>query len=212
MTLRDIRSNYDQGQLLEKQASADPFAQLQLWLQQALDANLADATAMTLITQNERGHPTGRVVLIKELDARGVVWYTNYNSRKGQELARQPQAALLFFWPSLQRQVRLEGTVEKVSAEESDAYWQVRPFESQVGAWVSPQSQVIPDRQWLEDRNQELLKEYQGRMPPRPAYWGGYRLIPQYWEFWQGRPSRLHDRLVYQPAASGTWRLQRLAP
>lgn len=216
MELRDVRTDYTRDTLLEQDCGLDPFHLMRLWLDDALQENAADANAMTLATVDAEGQPTARVLLIKDLDARGIVWFTHYTSRKGRELQANPKACLLFFWPQLQRQVRVEGMVEHVSAAESDAYWRSRPLESRWGALASPQSQVIPDRDWLE---QNLNRQRQAgggdaQEPTRPAHWGGYRLIPQAWEFWQGRASRLHDRLVFRrdPSLPQGWRRERLAP
>jgi pyridoxamine 5'-phosphate oxidase len=181
------------------------------WFAEAKDAGLYEPNAMTLATADAAGRPTARIVLLKGLDARGFCFFTNYASRKGQELAANPQAALLFWWGLLERQIRIEGRVEKLSAAESDAYFQSRPRGAQLGAWASPQSQVIPDRQILEDRLAQLEAEYAHAEPPRPPHWGGYRLVPDALEFWQGGVHRLHDRLLYTRQAGG-WTLARLAP
>lgn len=207
--LEDLRVDYEGSVLLEENAAADPFDQFDLWLQEALAADLQEPNAMALATVGPDGRPSLRMVLLKDFDRRGFTFYTNYESRKGQELARFPFAALLFYWDRLHRQVRIEGRVEKVSAAESDAYFAKRPYEHRIAALASPQSRPI-DRHELAQRFAEFSQRYP-QEPPRPARWGGYRLTPDRFEFWQGRRSRLHDRLVYTPTASG-WRIERLAP
>lgn len=212
--LADLRKSYESAELDESAASADdPLRQFQLWLQQAIDARLPEPNAMTLATVGEDGRPSTRIVLIKGLDARGIVWYTNYHSRKGRELAHLPYAALQFHWVELERVVRIEGRVEKVSDEESDAYFRSRPLDSRIGAWASPQSQVIGSRAVLVANAAKVGAQHLMN-PPRPPHWGGYRLQPDRWEFWQGRPSRLHDRLRYRldEGAGGAWVRERLAP
>ena len=214
-----LRKSYDQGTLNEAEATADPFAQFQNWLDAALArADVPEPNAMTLATVGGDLRPSTRIVLIKDFDARGVVWFTNYQSRKGRELAGNPFAALQFHWVAMERQVRIEGMVEKVSAAESDAYFHSRPVGSRIGALASAQSSVIANHAVLEANVAALEAQY-GDAPPRPAHWGGYRLRPDRFEFWQGRPSRLHDRLRYSlgaekaaPNASPSWRLERLAP
>jgi pyridoxamine 5'-phosphate oxidase len=198
--LADLRKSYERAALDEQAADPDPLRQFERWLAEALQAELPEPNAMTLATVGEDGRPSSRIVLVKGVDARGLAWYTNYDSRKGRDLAAHPFAALQFHWVELERVVRIEGRVEKTSEAESDAYYASRPLDSRIGAWASPQSQPIESRAVL------LLQ------PPRPPHWGGYRLRPDRWEFWQGRPSRLHDRLEYRPSPEGGWRLQRLAP
>ncbi|MBV6273016.1 pyridoxamine 5'-phosphate oxidase [Alcaligenaceae bacterium CGII-47] len=210
MSIADIRQNYQKFELVEASVAADPITQFDLWFEQALASEVIEPTAMTLASATREGKPSARVVLLKGYDQHGFVFYTNYDSRKGQELTANPQASLLFFWPQLERQVRLEGIVTQVSAEESDAYFHSRPLGSRVGAWVSPQSQPT-SRAQLEARMAELSTTL-GADPARPPHWGGYRLVPSTIEFWQGRPSRLHDRLVFTRQAEDAWSLVRLAP
>jgi|TARA_A100001391_G_scaffold205410_1_gene205893 pyridoxamine 5'-phosphate oxidase len=210
MPIADIRRDYQKNALREDTVKTDPLNQFQLWFNEALTAEVMEPTAMTLGTVQNDGQPSSRIVLLKGFDAQGLVFFTNYQSRKGQALAEQPFASALFFWPELERQVRFEGRVEKVAKNESDTYFHSRPLASRIGAWASPQSQPIT-RDELDARAQKLADEL-GETPPRPAHWGGYRLTPHYMEFWQGRPSRLHDRIAYQRHSDGTWSFQRLAP
>ncbi|HEX4879700.1 MAG TPA: pyridoxamine 5'-phosphate oxidase [Limnobacter sp.] len=209
-SIADLRKEYTMATLDEADAPANPMDFFRAWFDQALQAQLPEPNAMTLATVNAQGKPAARIVLIKGVDERGFVFFTNYDSRKGQELAANPCAALLFHWTELERQVRVEGVVEKVSPEESDAYYMSRPLGSRLGAWASPQSQVIESRRELEDRLAAAQVAQQAD-PKRPPFWGGYRLVPNYFEFWQGRSSRLHDRLVYTPMHGG-WSVLRLAP
>lgn len=210
MSIADIRQTYQRFELLEDSIAPDPITQFGLWFEQALESEVVEPTAMTLASATHEGKPSARIVLLKGYDEHGFVFYTNYASRKGQELTENPQASLLFFWPQLERQVRIEGVVTQVSAEESDAYFHSRPLGSRIGAWVSQQSQPTTHAE-LEARTAALTTSL-GDDPARPAHWGGYRLAPASIEFWQGRPSRLHDRLVYTRQAGGGWVLQRLAP
>jgi pyridoxamine 5'-phosphate oxidase len=210
-SIADLRLNYTRAQLTEADVNPDPMRQFQLWFEQALAAEILEPNAMTLATATKDGTPSARIVLLKGVSDRGFVFFTNYESRKGQELAENPQAALVFLWKALERQVRIEGTVEKVSDAETVAYFHSRPRESQLGAWVSNQSQVIANREVLEQRLAELSQQYQDQEIPRPPHWGGYCVIPYTIEFWQGRPSRLHDRLRYR-LDNYHWIIERLAP
>lgn len=205
-----LRKSYERAELDESASDADPLAQFTLWLGQAIDAQLPEPNAMTLATVGADDRPSTRVVLIKGFDARGIVWYSNYDSRKGRELALHDAAALQFHWVELERVVRIEGRVEKVSAEESDAYFNSRPLDSRIGAWASPQSQVIASRAVLVANAAKFGARFLLH-PPRPPHWGGYWLRPDRWEFWQGRRSRLHDRLRYR-LEDGHWLRERLAP
>jgi pyridoxamine 5'-phosphate oxidase len=208
--LADLRKSYERDELDEASCAEDPLRQFQIWLQQAISGQLTEPNAMTLATVGADGRPSTRVVLIKGVDARGLVWYTNYESRKGRELARNPHAALQFHWVELERVVRIEGRAEKASAEESDAYYASRPLDSRIGAWASPQSQAITSRAVLVANAAKAAVRH-GLNPPRPPHWGGYRLVPDRWEFWQGRRSRLHDRVCYR-LENGVWLRERLAP
>lgn len=205
-----MRTSYESGELNEDAAEHDPLKEFERWFAEAIKAKVLEPNAMTLATVGADGRPSTRIVLVKSFDERGIVFFTNYDSRKGRELAVHPQAALQFHWVAMERVVRIEGRVEKVSAEESDAYFNVRPLDSRIGAWASPQSQVIDSRAVLV-KNAAAYGAKFGTHPPRPEHWGGYRLVPDYWEFWQGRQSRLHDRLAYTLDA-GVWRRDRLAP
>jgi pyridoxamine 5'-phosphate oxidase len=209
--LADLRKSYERDELDEAQAASVPLQQFEQWMQQALAAGVPEPNAMTLATVGADGRPSTRIVLIKGCDARGIVWYTNYESRKGRELAGNPHAALQFHWVEMERVVRIEGRVEKTSAEDSDAYYASRPLDSRLGAWASPQSQVIASRAELVANAAKVAAQHLLH-PPRPPHWGGYRLVPQRWEFWQGRKSRLHDRLCYRLDDQGTWLRERLAP
>ena len=210
-SIADLRKSYERAELDEAASHADPLQQFDQWLQEAISAAVPEPNAMTLATVASDLRPSTRVVLIKGYDARGISWYTNYQSRKGRELAGNPFAALQFHWVELERVVRIEGVVEQVSAEDSDAYYASRPLDSRIGAWASPQSQVIAGRSVLLANAARYGAQFLLR-PPRPPHWGGYRLQPDTWEFWQGRKSRLHDRLRYTRNAEGAWLRERLAP
>ena len=208
--IADLRKSYEHAELDEAAADSQPMVQFEGWLKQAIDAQLPEPNAMTLATVAADGRPSTRIVLIKGVDARGIVWYTNFNSRKGQELAANPVAALQFHWVELERVVRIEGMVQQVSDAEADAYFASRPLDSRIGAWASPQSQVIKSRAVLVAQAARYAAQF-ALSPPRPPHWGGFRLVPDRWEFWQGRKSRLHDRLCYR-MQDGQWLRERLAP
>jgi len=209
--IANLRKSYERAELNESASAADPMVQFDLWLQEAIASEVPEPNAMTLATVGSDLRPSTRVVLIKGYDARGMVWFTNYNSRKGQQLAGNPFAALQFHWVALERVVRIEGRVEKISDEDSDAYFHSRPLDSRIGAWASPQSQVIDGRMTLVSNAAKFGAQFL-LQPPRPPHWGGYRLVPDQWEFWQGRKSRLHDRLRYRQTVDGQWIRERLAP
>jgi len=207
----DLRKEYTRAGLTESDVAPDPVEQFRRWFDEALEADLHEPNAFVLATATRDGLPSARVVLLKGLDERGFVFYTNYEGRKGRELEDNPRAALLFYWGELERQVRIEGTVSRVSEEESDAYYASRPRGSRLGAWASEQSRVVEGREVLESRIGDLEAEYEGREVPRPPFWGGYRVEPEAIEFWQGRENRLHDRIVYR-RESGSWKTERLQP
>jgi pyridoxamine 5'-phosphate oxidase len=210
-SIADLRKSYERAELDEKASHADPLQQFDQWLKEAISSEVPEPNAMTLATVGSNMRPSTRVVLIKGYDANGIVWYTNYESRKGHELAGNPYAALQFHWVELERVVRIEGVVEQVSAEESDAYFHSRPLDSRIGAWASPQSEVIAGRSTLVANAAKYAAQFL-LQPPRPPHWGGYRLKPDNWQFWQGRRSRLHDRLRYTLETDGSWLRERLAP
>ena len=212
MALADMRKDYGLAGLLEKDLAKNPFAQFEKWFQEAEAAKLTEPNAMSLATAGRDGRPSVRTVLLKHCDGRGFVFYTNYESRKGRELADNERASLLFPWVALERQVIAEGVISRVSREEADAYFHSRPRASQLAAWASPQSTVIAGRAVIEESYRTVEKKYEGREVPLPPQWGGFRLAPETVEFWQGRRSRLHDRLRYRREANGDWTVERLAP
>lgn len=209
-SLADLRKNYTLGQLSEKEVSGDPIAFFEVWFEQAIKSECPEPNAMVLATADSSGYPSARVVLLKGISQGDFCFFTNYESQKGRELATRPQAALLFHWHELERQVRINGEVSKLSDTESDAYFFQRPHASRIGAWASPQSREIPSREFLEQEELKFKQQF-GDHPTRPPHWGGYRLKPEKIEFWQGRPSRLHDRILFTRNSSG-WKISRLAP
>jgi pyridoxamine 5'-phosphate oxidase len=212
LSLANLRLNYCKAELNENSVADHPFVQFHHWLEEAIAAQLLEPNAMSLATISATGKPVARMVLLKALDENGFVFFTNYDSAKGQQLMANPDCALVFWWGELERQVRIEGSVEKISAEESDFYFQSRPRASQLGAWASPQSEIISDRCLLEQKLALLEEKYTNQKVLRPDHWGGFRVIPTAIEFWQGRPSRLHDRLCFQLDPQGNWQKYRLAP
>jgi pyridoxamine 5'-phosphate oxidase len=212
MKIADIRKDYTVVGLREADVDPDPIRQFHAWFAQVLSSNHPEPTAMTLATATPDGHPSARTVLLKAFDESGFCFFTSYEGRKARELAANPRAALLFYWEEWHRQVRIEGPVERVSEAESDAYFATRPTGSQLGAWASHQSEVIASREVLEQRLEELKRQYEGKEVPRPSFWGGYRVRPLLIEFWQGQPNRLHDRLCYRRSGTTGWILERLSP
>ena len=211
-TIADIRKDYKQHTLSKSDVNAHPIRQFDIWWAEAIKAEIDEINAMTLCTASADGVPSGRIVLLKGYDDKGFVFFTNYNSFKGKELLENPRASIIFFWKELERQVRVVGVVEKVTEQESDEYFYSRPEGSRLGAWVSPQSTVIPNREWLDEKETHLKKEFGNEPVKRPPHWGGYRVKPVTIEFWQGRPSRLHDRIQYSLSGEGKWAIDRLAP
>jgi pyridoxamine 5'-phosphate oxidase len=210
-SISHIRKDYTLQTLSENEAAANPIEQFNKWWDEAVKSEIEELNAMTLATASAEGVPSARIVLLKEYNEKGFVFFTNYESAKGQELAENPRATLLFFWKELERQVKITGIVEKISAAESDEYFFLRPIGSRIGAWASPQSHVIENREWLEKRVEELSKQKEEDVK-RPPHWGGFRVKPVMIEFWQGRPSRLHDRIQYTLEENGAWKIERLAP
>jgi len=211
-SIAHIRREYLNEDLVEKKAPKNPLILFQKWFKEALKAEVMDVNALALATVSKSGIPSNRIVLLKGLDHRGFVFFTNYQSQKGREISQKAVASLLFFWPQLIRQVRIDGKVQKISAKESDAYFKTRPQGSQLGAWASEQSEVVPSRDFLEKSMKALEVKYKDQVIPRPPHWGGFLVIPQSIEFWQGRPNRLHDRLRYVRQSKGSWHRERLAP
>ncbi|WP_050477423.1 pyridoxamine 5'-phosphate oxidase [Herbaspirillum rhizosphaerae] len=211
MSIADLRKDYSRASLSELDVAADPIVQFSTWFDEALKAEIPEPNAMSIATVGADGKPSSRIVLLKQVDAAGFTWFTNYHSRKGREIAQHPYVALLFHWVELERQVRIEGKIEQVSAGESDAYFSSRPLLSQIGAIASEQSQPVDKRETLETQFATAETKY-GTQPVRPEHWGGYRVVPEKMEFWQGRRSRLHDRVIYTRAADGAWTRQRLQP
>ena len=211
-SMADIRKEYKLKTLSEKDILRNPFAQFENWWQEALVSGIEDANAMTLATASSDGIPSARIVLLKGFTETGFQFFTNYNSFKGQQLLENPRACLVFFWKELERQVRITGLISKLNEDDSNAYFDSRPEGSQIGAWASPQSQVIADRQWLEENERSIREKFKDKPIHRPSYWGGYLLRPINMEFWQGRPNRLHDRIQYNLLTDGAWLIERLAP
>ena len=210
--ISDIRKDYAQQALHEADVAADPIQQFGVWWEAALHAQLEEVNAMTLATASPNGIPSARIVLLKGYDEKGFVFFTNYDSQKGKELMQNSRAALVFFWAPLERQVRISGRTERLGAQESDEYFNSRPIGSRIGAWASPQSEVVTSREFLEKKVSEFEKKFSGGEIPRPPQWGGFRIVPEQIEFWQGRPNRMHDRIRYTRIPSGNWRIERLAP
>jgi len=210
--IADLRKDYSAQSLLETDVAPDPIVQFEKWWQQALDSQIEEANAMTLATATCDGLPSARIVLLKNFNEEGFVFFTNYKSYKATQLAENPKACLIFFWKELERQVRITGLVKKVADEQSDAYFFSRPEGSRIGAWASPQSQVIPNRDWIDAQYLDVAERLKGKEISRPPHWGGYTVQPIIMEFWQGRPSRLHDRIQYTLNESNQWKIERLAP
>lgn len=210
--IADIRTDYKLQSFSEEDALPDPFAQFEKWWKEVLDSHIDEANAMTLATASADGMPDARIVLLKGFDTQGFTFFTNYNSAKGNELLENPRASLVFFWKELERQVRISGLVVMVSEAESDAYFNSRPEGSRLGAWASPQSEIIENREWLEENEKKMRVQFPDGVIGRPPHWGGYRVRPTRVEFWQGRPNRLHDRILYSLEKTGKWKVGRLAP
>jgi pyridoxamine 5'-phosphate oxidase len=210
-SFHDLRKEFGSNKLDIKEVSKDPFIQLSKWLEDSISAQIPEPNAMILSTSDNIGKVSSRVVLLKTLNKEGIVFFTNYHSRKAVYLSQNQNASLLFFWPALERQISIEGAAQKISEQDSDNYFKERPRESQIGAWASAQSKIITDRSDLEKEYEIIYKKYEGQIIPRPPFWGGYIVKPEYFEFWQGRENRLHDRICYQKEA-GIWVLNRLAP
>ncbi len=210
-SLKNIRRDYKHSELSKASVNKDPFVQFNNWFSEIVDAKIIDPSAMVLATVAETNMPSARIVLLKEVDEKGFVFFTNYLSRKAKDLKKNPNASLLFYWKEMDRQLRIEGIIEKVKTKISEEYFHTRPRESQISAWVSKQSSIVPDRNFLDKKYNELDEEFGNDEIPLPDYWGGYRLIPEYFEFWQGRESRLHDRICYREE-KGNWKIFRLAP
>ena len=210
--IADIRRDYSHKSLSEKDVDPNAIRQFETWWNEALRSKIDEVNAMTLATASIDALPSARIVLLKEVNEKGFIFFSNYESYKAQQLAENPKACLVFFWKELERQVRITGLIEKISAKQSDDYFQSRPESSQIGAWASPQSRVIEDRNWLDGKFNELVNKMEGTAIPRPPHWGGYIVKPVVIEFWQGRPSRLHDRIQYTLEENGEWKIERLAP
>jgi pyridoxamine 5'-phosphate oxidase len=210
--IAEIRKEYARKILVESDIEADPIKQFNTWWQDVVEAKITEANAMTLATASSDGMPSARIMLLKGFSEKGFVFFTNYNSYKGRQLAENPKACLVFFWKELERQVRITGIIERISAEESESYFHSRPKASQVGAITSPQSQVIESREWLDDRYKGLTEQFEETTVQRPEHWGGFIVKPVIMEFWQGRPGRLHDRIQYTILPDGAWKIERLAP
>jgi pyridoxamine 5'-phosphate oxidase len=216
MELRDyinkLRHDFSKMTLDESMVDADPIKQFETWFRAAVESKVHEPNATVLSTVSAENRPSARVLLLRNFDEKGFVFYTNYNSRKGKDIEKNPYATLTFFWPELERQIRIEGKLEKQSAEESDLYFMSRPLSSRLGAWTSPQSEIIIDRKSLDEALEKITKHFEGKEVTRPEWWGGYVLVPNRIEFWQGRESRLHDRIVYLKMDGGEWEISRLAP
>ena len=211
-TIADIRRDYYHKNLSESDVDANAIKQFEKWWHEAVNSKIDEVNAMTLATASLDALPSARIVLLKEFNEKGFVFFTNYESYKAQQLAENPKACLVFFWKELERQVRITGLIEKINSKQSDDYFQSRPESSRIGAWASPQSRVIDDREWLDEKFNELVNKMEGTAIPRPPHWGGYIVKPVVIEFWQGRPSRLHDRIQYSLDENGEWKIERLAP